>query len=200
MDTMSTPNRHDSDLNQNYLQGYFLVASPTLREPRFEKAVIYLVSHNERGAKGFVVNKVNPLLSAEALFEQLDITCAPNILYPSVFDGGPVEGGRGYVLHGADFKGGDTQYNAKTNIGVTSTVDVLEAIAQGKGPANAHILLGAATWAPHQLETELVQHSWLLCQTDASLVFNTAAADCWTAAMALMGVHAGVFSDAAGSA
>ncbi len=197
---MSMPHRHDSDLNQNYLQGFFLVAAPSLREPRFEKSVIYLMSHNERGAKGFVVNKINPLLSAEALFEQLDIDCAPNTLYPHVYDGGPVEGGRGYVLHGADFKGGDTQYNDLTNIGITSTVDVLEAIAKGKGPAQAHILLGSASWAPHQLENELVQHAWLLCHADADLVFNTPPADCWNVAMGLMGVRAGVFSEAAGMA
>ena len=192
--------RHDSDLSSGYLQGMFLVAAPGIRDSGFEKTVIYVTKHGARGARGLVVNKINPLLEASMLFDQLKIEVHQDVPYPAVYHGGPVETGRGYVLHGDDFSGGDTRYDSETGIAVTSTLDVLEAVAAGNGPVRALIVLGHASWAPHQLENELAQHAWLICRTDAALIFDTPAADRWTLALRLLGVRPGFVSETAGSA
>ena len=161
-----------------YLDGQLLIAMPGMSDPRFDRSVIYMCAHSEQGAMGIIINKTTPMMSFGDLLSQLDITADDNMAPPQelmempVLFGGPVEQGRGFVLHTSDYFTADSSLPVAENIALTATVDILRAMAKGKGPQRAVLALGYAGWAPGQLENEIQHNGWLTCQADEELIFG----------------------------
>ncbi|MCA1287520.1 YqgE/AlgH family protein [Salipiger bermudensis] len=190
----------DSAAEPTDLTGKILIAMPGMGDPRFEHSVIYLCAHSEEGAMGLIVNKPSADVSMAALLEQLSITPSPGLGPRQVHFGGPVEMGRGFVLHSPDYMSGLTTLQVNDGFSMTGTLDVLETIARGDGPANWMAMLGYAGWGPGQLEEELAANGWLVCDATPELVFETADASKWEAALNSMGVSAHLLSAEGGRA
>ncbi|MBN9676121.1 YqgE/AlgH family protein [Salipiger bermudensis] len=190
----------DSASEPTDLTGKILIAMPGMGDPRFEHSVIYLCAHSEEGAMGLIVNKPSADVSMAALLEQLSITPSPGLGPRQVHFGGPVEMGRGFVLHSPDYMSGLTTLQVNDGFSMTGTLDVLETIARGDGPANWMAMLGYAGWGPGQLEEELTANGWLVCDATPELVFETADASKWEAALNSMGVSAHLLSAEGGRA
>lgn len=190
-----------SDLNASpqYLTGHLLVAMPGMRDPRFEKTVIYLCAHNADGAMGLVVNRALESLSFPDLLTQLDIQPVGLGEEIRVHFGGPVETGRGFVLHTADYAQPATMM-VGGNISLTATIDILRAIAEGGGPRNCILALGYAGWGPGQLDNEIKMNGWLHVEADDALVFDDALETKWERALAKIGIDPRMLSDTAGHA
>jgi putative transcriptional regulator len=182
------------------LTGKLLIAMPEMGDPRFMHSVVLMCSHSAEGAMGLIVNKPAGDLQLGALLEQLELARDGVAVDRPVHFGGPVEGGRGFVLHSADY-GSDIQTLAVTDeIGMTATLDVLEEIAAGRGPDRALMLLGYAGWGPGQLEDELAQNGWLTADASAALVFDEPDQLKWSAALKTLGIEPVMLSGAAGRA
>ena len=163
-----------------YLDGQMLIAMPGIGDPRFERTVIFLCVHSADGAMGLVVNKAAEQLSFPELLRRLDllpqderINLPRQVMSMKVQIGGPVESGRGFVLHTSDYHAADSTLPIDESIGLTATLDVLRAIAAGAGPRQALLALGYAGWGPGQLEREIQHNGWLHCATDETLLFDT---------------------------
>ncbi len=184
-----------------FLEGQMLIAMPSMGDPRFERTVIYLCAHSEaHGAMGLVINKLVSHITFPQLLEQLEIVPAGAAADMSVHFGGPVETGRGFVLHSADFHLTGATSRVSDEISVTASVEILTAIARGDGPAHSLLALGYAGWAPGQLEAELSANGWLHCPADLDLVFGRDVAAKWPQALAKLGVEASHLSGTAGHA
>lgn len=190
----------DSASEPTDLTGKILIAMPGMGDPRFEHSVIYLCAHSEEGAMGLIVNKPSADVSMAALLEQLSITPSAGLGPRQVHFGGPVEMGRGFVLHSPDYMSGLTTLQVNDGFSMTGTLDVLETIARGDGPARWMAMLGYAGWGPGQLEEELAANGWLVCDATPELVFETADASKWEAALNSMGVSAHLLSAEGGRA
>ncbi|MEM9969972.1 MAG: YqgE/AlgH family protein [Pseudomonadota bacterium] len=182
------------------LQGKMLIAMPGMGDPRFDKSVIFMCAHSDDGALGLIVNKPTPELKFSALLQQLGIEVGNPKRDIQVHFGGPVDNGRGFVLHSGDYASVEATLRVSDNFGMTATLDVLEAIAQGGGPSNALLALGYAGWGPGQLEAEILQNGWLTCDASPDIVFGDDADAKWTAALATLGVDALMLSSEAGRA
>ncbi len=170
-----------------YLDGQLLVAMPTMTDPRFERSVIYMCAHTAEGAMGLVVNKELDTLTFPELLEQIGI--APTHVEDQIriHFGGPVESGRGFVLHSADYVH-DGTLMVDENIALTASVDILRAIAEGQGPRDRLLVLGYAGWGAGQLESEIQANGWLHVTPDRDLVFDGDLDTKWERAMAKLGV------------
>lgn len=169
-----------------FLSGQFLLAMPGMVDPRFERAVIALCAHDENGALGIGIGAQIADLSFADLLQQVAVS-ADEVPVAPIHFGGPVEMQRGFVLHSDDWAGQDTVVVAGL-WSLTGTIDVLRAIAEGKGPARWIAALGYAGWTAGQLDGELVGAGWLTVPGDAALLFDTPVADRWARGMALAGV------------
>jgi putative transcriptional regulator len=185
--------------NDSYLAGQLLVAMPGMRDARFAKTVIYLCAHNAEGAMGLVVNRAVGALSFAELLQQLDIDPSRVSEAIKVHFGGPVETGRGFVLHSPDYMQEGTLVVSDA-IALTATVDILKAIAIGRGPRLHLLALGYAGWGPGQLDSEIRANGWLHVDADEHLVFGADLDAKWDAAMAKIGIDPRMLSDAAGHA
>jgi len=184
-----------------YLTGQMLIAMPQMQDPRFARTVIYMCAHTADGAMGLVVNKLIDSVSFGELLEQLNIdrpggSKSPNI---RVHFGGPVETGRGFVLHSADYAQEATLV-IDDRIALTATVDILKAMAQGKGPHNSLLALGYAGWGPGQLDSEIQQNGWLCVPADDKLIFGSNLDSRWEDAMQKLGISIHMLSGEAGRA
>ena len=181
------------------LTNHFLIAMPNMADPYFSKSLTYICEHNEQGALGLVISR--PIdLTLGALLEQIEIPVASEeIGAVQVHFGGPVQMDRGFVLHTPP---GDWQSSMRVNdaIGLTTSKDILEAVAHGEGPDKYFITLGYAGWAPGQLEHEISQNAWLSVQADLGLIFDYPLEARFDAAMRLLGIDATYLSDDAGHA
>ena len=193
--------------DEGYLDGQLLIAMPVMGDPRFERSVIYLCAHSSEGAMGIIVNHPAGSIDFPQLLMQLDIIkTADQIKVPDnaepmqVLKGGPVDTGRGFVLHSSDFFIEDATLRIDEDICLTATVDILKAIAKGAGPRHAILALGYAGWAPGQLETEIQHNGWLHCTADPDLVFGTDTGGKYEKAMGKLGVDLGMLSSEAGHA
>jgi putative transcriptional regulator len=184
---------------ENYLSGQLLVAMPGLQDPRFAKTVIYLCAHNADGAMGLVVNREIDAISFPDLLEQLDIEPSGDVEPIRVHFGGPVESGRGFVLHSPDYVQ-DTTMVVDAEVALTATIDILKAIAGGSGPRRRLLALGYAGWGPGQLDTEIKANGWLHVAADADLVFGADLEGKWQRAMGKLGIDPRMLSDEAGHA
>ncbi len=184
---------------QGYLAGQLLIAMPQMRDPRFVRAVVYLCAHSSEGAMGIVVNRLFDGLDFGDLLEQLEIAAGPGCDDVRIHFGGPVEGGRGFVLHTADYMH-ETSMVVDDGIALTATVDVLKAIAEGMGPARCLLALGYAGWSPGQLDSEIRENVWLNVPADEGLLFDTDIDHKWEAAIHKLGIDFGSLSGDAGHA
>ena len=170
------------------LDGKLLLAMPGMGDPRFEKTVILVCAHSEDGAMGLIINKPAPDLSFTSLLDQLNIPRAGQGRDIHVHYGGPVERGRGFVLHSRDYRGGSATMEIDGTFGMTATLDILEALAQGDGPAHALLALGYSGWGPGQLESEIARNDWLTATPTQALIFGSDQAGKWGAALRIMGI------------
>lgn len=190
-----------------YLDGQMLVAMPNIGDPRFERSVIYLCAHSEEGAMGIVVNKAADNISFPDLLERLEII-PPNqrIDLPEetrempVQFGGPVETGRGFVLHTVDYFSADCTLPIDESVGLTATLDVLRAIVAGEGPRQALLALGYSGWGPGQLEQEIHSNGWLHCDADETLIFDSDFGGKYERALGKIGIDPAMLSSDAGHA
>ncbi|MDW4550552.1 YqgE/AlgH family protein [Defluviimonas sp. D31] len=182
------------------LSGKLLIAMPGMGDPRFDHSVVFICAHSDDGAMGLIVNKPARDLSFDQLQEQLGITRTDRSKAIRVHFGGPVEHARGFVLHSADYGGEGTTLQVDDQFGMTATLDILEAIAQGRGPSESILALGYAGWGPGQLEGEILSNGWLTCDANPDLVFSDQDDGKWTRALKTLGVDPLTLSSAAGHA
>ena len=192
---------------RGYLDGQMLIAMPTMRDERFVRSLIYICAHSSDGAMGIVVNQPAANVNFPDLLVQLEVIPAKDLIQlPSsaetvkVLKGGPVETGRGFVLHSADFFIENSTLPIDDGICLTATLDILKAIARGKGPESAVLALGYAGWAPGQLETEIQENGWLNCDADPELIFGPDTGSKYQQAMRKIGIDLGKLSSEAGHA
>ncbi len=181
------------------LTGQLLVAMPAIGDPRFERTVIYLCAHGPEGAMGLVVNRLLDNLTFPDLLRQLNIDADGIDDRIEVHFGGPVDSGRGFVLHSADFQQDSTMV-VDDEIALTATVDILRAIADGRGPFRSMLALGYAGWGPGQLDGEILANGWLSVPADSDLVFGPDQDSKWERAMAKVGIDPLLLSGDAGHA
>jgi putative transcriptional regulator len=179
--------------------GQLLVAMPQMQDPRFAKSVIYLCAHTPEGAMGLVLNKLVDSITFPDLLEQLSIEPAISGEEIRVHFGGPVESGRGFVLHTADYQREGT-LPINSGIALTATVDILRDMARGAGPRQTLLALGYAGWGPGQLDAEIQANGWLQVPADEQLVFGQELETKWELALAKLGVDFGRLSGEAGHA
>ncbi|WP_026782120.1 YqgE/AlgH family protein [Pleomorphomonas koreensis] len=191
----------------NYLDGKFLIAMPALDEGDFSRAVIYMCAHSAEGAMGLVINKPLDHLSFPDLLVQLEIIPdEKRIRLPSearamrVHRGGPVDTGRGFVLHTADFHLDAATLPISEDLSLTATVEILKAIAEGRGPEHSLLTLGYAGWAPGQLESEIQSNGWLTTDADPEIIFGAADGERYRRALATLGVDLAALSPTSGRA
>lgn len=182
------------------LTGKLLIAMPGMRDPRFDRSVVLLCAYSSDGAMGLILNKPAIDITFSDLLDQLSIDHSPGIDMPTVFVGGPVEHGRGFVLHSRDYGRAAATLDVDPNFGMTATIDILEDIARGAGPARSLLALGYAGWGPGQLEGELAENAWLVGDADPEVVFATAAENVWSAALGSLGVDPHTLSAEGGRA
>jgi putative transcriptional regulator len=192
---------------RGYLDGQMLIAMPTMRDERFARTLIYVCAHSSEGAMGIVVNQVAGNINFPDLLVQLEVIPAADLIQlptragtVKVLKGGPVETGRGFVLHSSDFFIENSTLPIDEGICLTATLDILKAIARGEGPLSAVLALGYAGWAPGQLETEIQENGWLHCSADTELIFGTDIDAKYEKALHKIGIHLGMLSSEAGHA
>ncbi len=193
-DTMYMPE------NTVNLCGKLLIAMPGMGDPRFEKSVVYMCAHSEDGAMGLIINKPTPEVTFPKLLEQLSIDGAQDAPDTRIYFGGPVELGRGFVLHSGTYHLDDLTLTVDDRFGMTATRDVLMDMVAGKGPDKALLALGYSGWGAGQLEDELQQNGWLTCDATPEVVFDVPDADKWVAALKLLGIDPFMLSATAGRA
>ncbi|MBV9346973.1 MAG: YqgE/AlgH family protein [Pseudolabrys sp.] len=193
--------------SRGFLDGQMLIAMPSMGDERFERSLVYVCAHSAEGAMGLIVNQAASNMNFPELLVQLEvIPAAERITLPAraeklkVLKGGPVETGRGFVLHSADFQIENSTLPIDDGICLTATLDILKAIARGDGPASAVLALGYAGWAPGQLEKEMQHNGWLHCPPDAELIFGTEIEGKYDKALKKLGVAPGMLSSEAGHA
>ncbi len=183
-----------------FLDGKFLVAMPGMVDPRFAYAVIFMCAHTPEGAMGLMINRAVDDLDFIKLMAQLDIGGTPVGTGPDIYFGGPVEHGRGFVLHSTDYFTDDGTMAISEGFAMTATMDILRDIANGKGPLQRLLCLGYSGWGPGQLEAEIQANGWLICDADPLIVFDKKQDEKWTAAMSSLGFDPAMLSSEGGRA
>ncbi len=204
---MAAASEHSGESQRGYLDGQLLIAMPTMADPRFERSVIYICAHSADGAMGIVINRPKPDISFTELLRQLEIIEAGDeIRLPAtvgampVHVGGPVETGRGFVLHSADWFIENSTLPIDERICLTATLDILRAIASGNGPSNALLALGYAGWGPDQLESEIQSNGWLHCTADPDIVFGDDNDTKYNRALGVIGIDPAMLASDSGRA
>jgi putative transcriptional regulator len=193
---MASVRDHRVDQGDSFLLGKLLIALPGMGDERFSQTVIYMCAHSAKGAMGIVINKPIPGLTFAEVMKQLQIETRPLTAELPILYGGPVETERGFVLHSGDYEGSDTTLPVSQDISLTATLDILRAIAEGRGPKQVLFALGYAGWAPGQVESEFQTNGWLHCETDPSLVFGVNPQEKWRTALKRLGIGpSGLVSD-----
>lgn len=187
-------------LEQQYFTGQVLIATPQIIDSRFSHSVVLICGHDHNGAMGLILNQLIDELTFKDLVGQLSIqpSDALNTSIPVHF-GGPIEMGRGFVLHSTDYLH-ETSIRISDEIALTSTLEILNLLAQGKGPKEKILALGYAGWGAGQLEMELQKNSWLQMEADPDLVFSRDLSETWQRALKKMGVDAALLSSQTGHA
>ena len=190
---METPRKRKAR-GEGYLEGQLLVAMPVMTDRRFARSVIYMCAHSAEGAMGLIVNQRAPHIGFRELLKQLKIapdTSEGIIVERTEMDvhvGGPVETGRGFVLHSSDYYAADSTLAIDEGVSLTATIDILKAIAAGKGPDKAILALGYAGWRAGQLESEIAANGWLHCPADLDLLFDRNLEQKYERAMSKIGI------------
>lgn len=190
-----------SSNKQEGLAGKLLIAMPGMEDKRFERAVIFMCAHDDKGAMGLMVNHKMPEIAFPAVIEQTGIKSdiAIDLKKVSVLNGGPVDGARGFLLHSGDFHQKDT-IRVNKNYGVSGTIEALTEVVQGKGPQNMLFVLGHAGWEAGQLDQELNQNAWLVADARPEIVFELENDKKWALALLSIGVDPAMLSHTPGHA
>lgn len=194
-----------ASLRAGYLDGLVLIAMPSMQDKRFSRSVVYICAHSSDGAMGLVINRLADTISFPDLLSQLGILPEGDEISLSakevqVHHGGPVEAGRGFVLHSTDYFRDSSTLEIDEGISLTATLDILKAMVEEQGPKQAVLALGYAGWRAGQLEAEIQENGWLVCKPDAELVFDTALEDKYDRALAMLGVDPAMLVGGAGNA
>ncbi|MFQ6237425.1 YqgE/AlgH family protein [Sinorhizobium meliloti] len=190
---------------RGFLDGQFLIAMPGMFDTNFARTVIFVCAHSEDGAMGFILNRPQRLTFPDVLLHLQLLDPDEAIRLPSatrefqIQAGGPVETGRGFVLHSDDYLS-DSSIPVSDDICLTATLDIVRAISRGEGPLKATMLLGYAGWGPGQLEVEITQNGWLTCPAQEELIFSRDLDEKYDRALALMGVSPAMLSTDSGHA
>ena len=190
-----------SDISQDgsYVTGQLLIAMPGMRDERFAKSVIYMCAHSEEGAMGLMLNQRLDSLTFAELISQLELDEKHLSRDVPVYFGGPVESGRGFVLHTSDYQQ-DATLEVVNGVALTATVEILKAIAQGKGPQKSLLALGYAGWGPGQLDMEIRANGWLQVPSDSEIIFDIEPDTKWERAIQRLGIDPRMLSDDVGHA
>lgn len=184
--------RHTS--HSGFLDGQLLIAMPVMTDKRFARSVVYMCAHTHEGAMGLIINQRASHIDFADLMNRLGLVSDPERVSPAelatrtVHVGGPLETGRGFVLHSSDYQSSDSTLQIDASVCLTATIDILKAIADGTGPDRSILALGYASWSAGQLESELAANGWLHCPADPDLVFSADLDRKYTRAMAKLGV------------
>jgi len=198
-DTLAMPGPAASGLN---LANHFLIAMPSIQDPVFGGAVVYVCEHNDKGVLGVVINKPTDM-TMETLFDRVDLKLAEglraNVVDEPIMFGGPVQDDRGFVLHSP---GGrySSSLTVTADVSFTTSIDVLEAVANGGGPARMLVSIGYAGWSPGQLEEEISRNGWLTVDADAHVLFDLPIEERYHAAIKLLGIDPVMLATEAGHA
>lgn len=182
------------------LTGRMLIAMPGMLDPRFRRAVICMCAHSENGAMGLIVNMPTREIRFCDLLKQLDIDCEGDPVDMPVHYGGPVDYGRGFVLHSGDYGSEASTLEVNSQFSMTATVDILQDISAGKGPAFCMLALGYSGWGPGQVEQEIRENGWLICEGSTDLVFQSDHEGIWQAALDKIGIDPRMLSSSGGRA
>ncbi|MEQ1647731.1 MAG: YqgE/AlgH family protein [Hyphomicrobiaceae bacterium] len=189
------------------LQGQFLIAMPNMPDKRFARSVIYMFEHSPQSAMGLILNQRADHISFQGLLEHLKLfegkksgAMPARIQHMDVHVGGPVDAGRGFVLHSADYRNKDATLVVDDEISMTATVDILRALARGQGPDRALLALGYAGWGAGQLENEMASNGWLHCTANADVIFDRDVDTKYERALAILGIQQTHLSSVAGHA
>lgn len=186
---------------ESFLEGKLLIALPGMPDPRFERSVIFVCAHSlQTGAMGLIINKRIEGLSFRDLVQKLEIQTAAAAPDFPVLYGGPVETGRGFVLHSADYESAESTLAVTPDISLTATLDILRAIAEGEGPSKAIFALGYAGWGAGQIEDEIRSNGWIHCDADPSLLFDAELDSKWASALQKLGIDVSALSANSGRA
>ena len=181
------------------LKNYFLLAMPGLNDPNFAQSVVYICEHNADGAMGLIINQQLDI-PVKAIFDQLELSYLDECGSSLIFDGGPVQRDRGFILHPSVEQQWESTVAIGDDISLTASKDILTDIALGNGPENALITLGYSSWEAGQLEQELTQNSWLTIPADSAIIFHTDCAKRAGAAASTIGLDLAMLSHDAGHA
>jgi putative transcriptional regulator len=185
--------------DRTFLTGQLLIAMPAMNDPRFSRTVIYLCAHSAEGAMGLVLNRPVVKPTFEDLLRQLKVEPLPPAREIRLCAGGPVENGRGFVLHTNDWTG-DGSLRVDKAMALTASLDVLKVIAEGKGPRECLLALGYAGWGPGQLDKEMQENAWLSAPADETLLFDSGHETKWRRAMGKLNIDPLLLSGVAGHA
>ena len=187
------------DPKETSLAGQVLIAMPAMGDPRFAQSVIYMCAHSRDGAMGIVVNRPLAQPSFGDLLKQLKIDPVPPARSIRLCSGGPVENGRGFVLHTTDWTD-DASLKVDGTLALTASLDILKAIATGGGPRQGILALGYAGWGPGQLDSEIQQNAWLSAPADLGVIFDSADETKWRRALGVLRIDPLMLSGTAGRA
>lgn len=182
-----------------YLTGQVLLAMPQMTDSRFERALVYVCGHDQNGAMGLIVNKYIQELTFKELIEQLGIPTEGIEFDMPVHFGGPIDTGRGFVLHTDDYMH-PTTIHLFDSLAMTATLDILQSIAEGEGPEESLVAMGYTGWGPGQLEQELGNNTWLQMDPDFELIFSSPIENKWELAMQKLGIDVATLDPHSGQA
>ena len=183
------------------LQGQFLLAMPSMGDPRFLRSVVYMVAHDSEGAMGFIINKRAEGLSLGDILKDMPETVAKTgLVNLPVYVGGPVQNDRGFVLHTSDYEKTHNPLSQELPIALTQSADVLVDAAHGRGPEKMRLFLGYAGWGPGQIEGELQDNAWLVCDANIAEIFTSQSDDLYEKCVAAMGIDLALLSNEGGEA
>jgi len=162
-----------SETTSGFIAGQFLLATPSMQDPRFKDALIYICSHDRSGAMGLIINQSKSGLHLSDILEQIGIEGDVKVADTPVLNGGPVDIDRGFVLHSPDYFKEDTSLKLSDTLTLTATKDILEALVRIDAPEKAMLAIGYSGWGAGQLEKEIGQNSWLIVDADEPIIFET---------------------------
>ena len=181
------------------LKGQFLLAMPGLKDPNFSKTVSIICEHNDQGAVGVVINRVHASISGEDIFKELKMDYNPQATSIPIYIGGPVHVGEIFIIHGEPFSW-ESCLMITPWLAISNTRDIVESVAQNRGPGSFLLALGCAGWGPGQLESEIKENSWLTHPVVEDIIFKSPANNRWEEGMKKIGIDPMLLSNTAGTA
>jgi putative transcriptional regulator len=183
-------NSRDGGFMKNSLAGNFLIATPSMEDRRFKRAVILICDHDEEHAMGIILNRAMPKLTLPGLLDQLGIECSIKLPRAPILNGGPCQPDRGFVVHTDDWESEESSLAIANGLRMTATRDVLQAIARGHRPIRSTMALGYSGWSGGQLENEIRENAWLVAESDPDTIFDaTNLKSKWESAYARLGLE-----------